>query len=86
MLGSRWVEKHAALFGWMAGRHGVDWSRVSGLAEALAMRHAVNACLSCRDVDACQAAFDGAADAGTPDEFCANRRLFERWSGERPAG
>lgn len=80
MLGTRWREEHSTLFGWMAARYDVDWSRVAGLPEALAVRHAVNTCLSCREVKVCAAAYH--RPAGEPEslDFCPNRRLFARWS------
>jgi hypothetical protein len=80
MLGTRWIEEHSALFGRMAERKGVDWSKVTGPADAIAVRHAVHACLSCRDVTACRTALD--APAATPQdmEFCPNRELFERFT------
>ena len=80
MLGTRWIEEHATLFGWMAKRHGVDWSRIAGLSEALAVRHAVNACLSCREKEACREAFHRPAGAADALDFCPNRGLFSKWS------
>jgi|GEM_PF-764801 len=86
MLGTRWIEEHARLFGWMAARHDVDWSKADGPAAALAVRQAVNACLSCRQVEACKSARDGAADTGVALEFCPSRSLFEKWSPRAAAG
>lgn len=85
MLGTRWFEEHAVLFGWMAQRHEVDWSRAAGLAGAVAVRHAVNTCLSCRQVEACGAAYRQSAEAPETVDLCPNRALFARWSGRNAA-
>lgn len=80
MLGTRWLEEHATLFGWMARRHDVDWSRTAGLSEALAVRHAVNVCLACREVKTCSEAFRRSGGEPESLEFCPNRLMFARWS------
>ena len=87
MLGMRRFDERATLFGWMAGRHDVDWTRVDGPAGAVAVRHAVNACLSCLEGAACREAHRGPRAAPAPAEFCPNSALFASWSrGSAPAG
>lgn len=80
MLGTRWFEEHAKLFGWMAGRHDVDWTRVDGPAGAVAVRHAVNTCLSCREVETCREAHRDPQAAPAPADFCPNSARFDSWS------
>lgn len=80
MLGTRWFEVHARLFGWMASRHDVDWGRASGPAGAVAVRHAVTTCLGCSRSQDCETAFRSAPKPVEELTFCPNQPLFASWS------
>lgn len=76
MLGMKRIGEHAVLFGRMAERHGVDWSRATGVAGDIALRRAVSACIACRETEACRrlAATDPAP------AYCPNAGQFREWA------
>lgn len=77
MLKATSFEEHATLFGQMAEQHHVQWDRASGLE----IRRAINACIACREVDACRRSFaDGAPTAEAAAEFCPNAGRFDAWA------
>ena len=77
MFGIERFADHAALFGRMAERQGVDWSRAGSVAGDLALRRAIGRCIACRETEACR----DLPETSAAPEFCPNAAQFRAWAG-----